>query len=74
MRASAENTTPIYGSLQRVAARYGYSVDTLRDLIYAGRLPAYRLSDKRRSAIRVKFSDVEALLTPVIPPEVTAAR
>lgn len=73
MRAGA-NTTPIFISLKDAAARTGFSVFTFRDLISEGKLPAYRLSDKPGSSFRVKLADVEALLKPVIPAEITASR
>jgi excisionase family DNA binding protein len=73
VRASAK-TTPLYISLQDAADRTGFSVFTFRDLISEGKLPAYRLSDKPGSAIRVKVSDVDALLRPMIPEKVTASR
>lgn len=68
MRASA-TTTPIYISLQEAAERTGFSVFTFREKVAAGELPAYRISDKPGSAIRVKVSDVEALMKPVLPDE-----
>jgi excisionase family DNA binding protein len=49
-------------------------VDTFREKIASGELPAYRLSDKPGSAIRVKLADVDALLKPVIPESVYAGR
>lgn len=69
-------TTPIpeYESLRSAAARTGYSVFTFREKIASGELAAYRLSDKPGSAMRVKVADVNALLKPVIPPEIQAAR
>lgn len=54
--------------------RTGFSVFSLRDKIASGELPAYRISDKPRSAIRVKISDVDALFKPLIPTEVQASR
>ena len=59
--------TPDYESLQHAAARTGFSVFTFRELVNSGKLPAYRLSDKPGSAIRVKRADVDALFKPVIP-------
>ena len=73
MRASAK-TTPLYISPKDAAVRTGFSVFTIRDLIARGELPAYRLSDRPGSAIRVKISDVDALMRPVIPVEIAAAR
>lgn len=72
---SARSTaTPHFISLQDAAVRTGFSVFSLRDKVASGELPAYRISDKPRSAIRVKISDVDALFKPVIPPEIQAAR
>ena len=59
--------TPDYESLQHAAARTGFSVFTFRELVNSGKLPAYRLSNKPGSAIRVKRADVDALFKPVIP-------
>ncbi len=39
----------------------------VRDLIDRGELPAYRVSERPGSAIRIRVSDVIALLQPVIP-------
>jgi len=66
--------TPEYESLRSAAARTGYSVFTFREKIASGELPAYRISDKPGSAMRVKVADVNALLRPVIPVEIQAAR
>jgi excisionase family DNA binding protein len=60
--------------LQDAATRTGFSVFTFRELVAEGRLPAYRISDKPGSAIRVKVADVDALMKPVIPVEVYADR
>lgn len=66
--------TPEYESLRSAATRTGYSIFTFRELIDRGELPAYRLSHKPGSAYRVKVADVNALLKPVIPTEILAAR
>lgn len=66
-------TTPEFISLKDAAARTGFSVFTFRELVNAGKLPAYRLSDKPGSAIRVRIRDVDALMQPVIPEAVYAA-
>lgn len=65
-------TTPEFISLQDAAARTGFSVFTFREKVAAGVLPAYRLSDKPGSAIRVRIRDVDALMKPVIPAAVYA--
>ncbi|CAN3128607.1 Helix-turn-helix domain-containing protein [Mycobacterium sp. smrl_JER01] len=66
--------TPEYESLRNAAARTGFSVYKFRDLVTSGALTAYRLSDKPGSAIRVRVRDVDALMKPVIPAEITASR
>jgi excisionase family DNA binding protein len=66
--------TPEYESLRSAAARTGYSVFTFREKIASGQLPAYRLSDKPGSAMRVKVADVNAMLKPVMPAEIVASR
>ncbi len=72
---SAKSTAvPLYMSLQDAAARTGFSVFTFREKIASGELPAFRLSDKPGSAIRVKVADVDALLKPVIPEIIYADR
>ena len=66
--------TAKYTSPQGAATYTGLSVFTIRELIAKGELPAYRLSDKPGSAIRVKISDVDALMKPVVPEAVTVSR
>ncbi|MDA4108156.1 excisionase family DNA-binding protein [Mycolicibacterium holsaticum] len=68
----ARPITPDFESLQHAAARTGFSVFTFRALVSSGKLPAYRLSDKPGSAIRVKRADVDALMKPLIPEAVYA--
>lgn len=71
---SAKTTaTPHFISLQ-AAIRTGFSVFTFREKIASGELPAYRLSDKPGSAIRVKVADVDAMMKPVIPAEIYTDR
>lgn len=65
---------PDFESLKTAAARTGFSVATFRDLVASGKLPAYRLTDKPGSAIRVRRADVDALFSPVLPDAVTASR
>ncbi|GAC68859.1 helix-turn-helix domain-containing protein [Gordonia soli] len=57
-------------SIPQAAKRTGYSTWTLRELISEGRLPAYRLSNKPKSHIRLKVSDVDAMFSAMIPIEV----
>ena len=47
---------------------------TFREKNASGELPAYRLSDKPGSAIRVKVADVDAMMKPLIPAEIYADR
>lgn len=54
-------------SIKSASARTGFSEWTLRQEINTGRLPAYRLSTKPGSRIRLKVADVDALLHPVLP-------
>lgn len=70
---STPAVTPAFISLRAAATRTGFSVDTLRDKVYSGDLPAYRLSGKPGVEMRVKIADVDALLQPVIPPAIYAA-
>jgi excisionase family DNA binding protein len=63
-----------FESLRNAATRTDYSVDTFRELINAGKLRAYRISDKPGSAIRVKRSDVDALMKPLLPEAIYADR
>lgn len=51
-----------YESQDDAAARWGVSADTIRRLIAAGKLPAYRLN---RRIIRVRPADVDACFTPI---------
>lgn len=66
--------SPHFISLQDAAVRTGFSVFSLREKIASGELPAYRISDKPGSAIRVKITDVDGLFKPVIPSEIRASR
>jgi excisionase family DNA binding protein len=63
-----------YLSLREAADYTGYSVFTLRELVASGRLPAFRLHDKPGSSFRVRVKDIDALMTPVIPAEITASK
>lgn len=64
----------VYYALKDAAVYSGFSVFTLRDLIYSGDLPAYRLSGKPGAELRIKLADLDALLEPVIPPAIYPAR
>ena len=72
-RATTANTQ-IYTSIKGAAERIHYSEWMIRELIDIGKLPAYRLSDKPGSTIRVKIADIDALFQPVIPTEIAASR
>lgn len=41
--------------------------DTTRDWIRSGKLPAFKLGTNKNAPIRIKESDIEALMVPVIP-------
>ncbi|WP_460355817.1 excisionase family DNA-binding protein [Mycobacterium sp. ZZG] len=71
---SKATPTPEFESLRSAAARTGFSVFTFRELVASGELTGYRLSDKPGSAIRVKRSDVDAMMKPVIPAAISASR
>lgn len=51
-----------YLRLDAAAARWDVSVDTIRRLISAGKLPAYRLNGR---IMRVELADVDACFRPV---------
>lgn len=74
MSHKTTTTTAEFISLRDAATRTSFSVFTFRDLVNEGKLPAYRISDKPGSAIRVRVSDVDALMKPVIPAEIAASR
>lgn len=66
--------TPKYVQI-RDAARYtGLGLHTLRDKVASGELPAYRASDKPGAAYLFKLSDLDALMKPVVPASISAAR
>lgn len=74
-RAAATHTDPPeFESLQSAARRTGFSVFTYRDKIAAGELAAYRLTEKPGSQIRVRVADVNALMKPLIPDQISADR
>jgi excisionase family DNA binding protein len=73
-KSISTQTIPAFISLRDAATRTGFSVETLRDRVYSGDLPAYRLNGKPGGEMRVKIADVDALLEPVIPPAVYAER
>ncbi len=54
-------TLPAYTSIQVAAIALDISTDHIRDLIARGELPAYRIG-KGRGLIRLRLSDIEALL------------
>lgn len=58
---------PVFESLRDSSVRTGYSTPIFREKIRSGELPAYRIGDKPNSPIRVRISDVDALLKPVVP-------
>jgi hypothetical protein len=60
--------------LEFASAYTDYCKATLRAKINSGELPAYRISDKPGSIIKVKISDLDKLFKPVIPEAITASR
>lgn len=58
------STTPEFESLQSASVRTGLSTDFLRDQIAQGGLPAFRVG-RGRGLIRVRVSDVDAMLRPI---------
>jgi excisionase family DNA binding protein len=73
-KPAAKIAVPHFISLKDAATRLGYAEFTMRELVASGRLPAYRINDKPGSTIRVKVSDVDALMKPLIPAEVYGDR
>lgn len=65
--SSKSTTIPEFISLRDAAVRAGFSVFTIRAKIDEGELPAYRISDKPNSALRVRVRDVDALMKPYVP-------
>lgn len=60
-----ETRTPITQSisLKTASERYGIPYRTLRSWIYAGKLPAFKVSG---SLVRVRVADLEALFVPYL--------
>jgi len=56
---------PKYLQLSPAAQYCGLSVDTLRDRIRSGQLPAYRTGKGRNMPIVVKIADLDAMLEPI---------
>ncbi|OKH81162.1 DNA-binding protein [Mycobacterium sp. ST-F2] len=70
-------TTPIppkYVPMNDAVRYTGVSKFTLRDKVAAGELRAYRVTDKPGSAYLFKLSDLDAMMKPIVPAEITAAR
>ncbi|WP_253866840.1 excisionase family DNA-binding protein [Mycobacterium asiaticum] len=63
-----------YGQIRAAENYTGLSRHTLRAKVASGELPAYRVSDKPGSAYLFKFSDLDALMKPVVPVEIQASR
>lgn len=66
--------TPEYESLRSASIRTSISVFTLREKIAKGELRGYRFSHIPGAALRVKVTEVNALLKPVIPEAIYADR
>ncbi len=73
-RSKKSPNTETYVPLREAAAAISYSVDTLREKVATGELPAFQMSGKRGAEIRVRLTDVFALLQPVISPAIYADR
>ena len=52
-------TPPHWGSLSAAAERYGCSIKTLRRMVGAGEVSAYRLGKRM---LRVDFNEIDALM------------
>lgn len=63
--------TPTFVSLREAGQRVGLSYWSIRGRVRDGLLPAYRTGPN--SAMRVKVSDVDALLVPVRPSDAALA-
>lgn len=57
----------MYVSINEAAHRWGVGADLVRERIAAGELRAYRLGKGPGRAIRIKVSDLDKLLVPVVP-------
>lgn len=70
-------TTPVPPKYvqMRDAERYtGLSKFTLREKVASGELRAYRVSEKPGSLYLFKLSDLDAMMKPIMPAEIAAAR
>ncbi|MGN7779018.1 helix-turn-helix domain-containing protein [Mycolicibacterium sp. 22603] len=69
-------TTPVrkYLKMNAATAYTGLSADTLRELVALGELPAYRATQKPGAAYLFKIADLDALMKPVMPAAISAAR
>ncbi|MBM4484444.1 excisionase family DNA-binding protein [Rhodococcus hoagii] len=54
-----------YVSMAEAARMVGVSRHTIRDRIIDGQLPAVRVGTGPRAAVRIRVSDLEALLHPI---------
>ncbi|WFR71414.1 helix-turn-helix domain-containing protein [Prescottella defluvii] len=62
---SALTTAPTYVSMAEAARRIGVSRVTIHKRVRDGELPAFRVGTGRGAAVRIKVSDLEALLHPI---------
>ena len=60
-------TTEQYLTVAKLAHKLDVSPWTIRDWIKSGKLRAIKLGDNPRAAVRIKPSDVDALLVPFTP-------
>ncbi|MGV9746517.1 excisionase family DNA-binding protein [Rhodococcus zopfii] len=59
-------------TVAEAADRLGISTDKVRTCIADGTLPAYRVGTGPRAPIRIKITDVDALLRPIAAADSTA--
>lgn len=59
-------------TVAEAADRLGISTDKVRSSIADGTLPAYRVGAGPRAPIRIKITDVDALLRPIAAADSTA--
>jgi excisionase family DNA binding protein len=63
-----ENTaTNHWFTIPEAADHIRLKVDTIREHIYAGQLKAYKVGPARNARVRIKESDLDALLIPYTP-------
>ena len=66
-RKNAETGSDRYVGLNELVQYSGYSKSYLRRAIDNGDLPAFQMAGRRGAELRVRLSDLDALMQPVIP-------